>query len=95
MGLRERKKAATRAEIGRQALRLVREHGYEVTTTEQIAAAANVSPSTFFRYFPTKAEAILIEDVFPRVFARFMDQPDGLPPTEALRNGIQIGRAHV
>lgn len=89
MGLREQKKAATRAEIGRQALRLIREHGYEATTTEQIAAAANVSPSTFFRYFPTKAEAVLVEEVFPRVFAHFMDQPEGLPLTEALRNGIR------
>lgn len=89
MGLREQKKAATRAEIGRQALRLIREHGYEATTTEQIAAAANVSPSTFFRYFPTKAEAVLVEDVFPRVFARFMDRPDGPPLTEALRAGIR------
>ncbi|HJE59963.1 MAG TPA: TetR family transcriptional regulator [Nocardiopsis listeri] len=89
MGLREQKKAATRAEIGRQALRLIGEHGYGATTTEQIAAAANVSPSTFFRYFPTKAEAVLVEDVFPRVLVRFMAQPEGLPITEALRNGIR------
>ncbi|MEU3310914.1 acyl-CoA-like ligand-binding transcription factor [Nocardiopsis sp. NPDC055551] len=89
MGLREQKKAATRAEIGRQASRLIREHGYEATTTEQIAAAANVSPSTFFRYFPGKAETVLGEDVLPWVFARFRDQPEGHSPTEAFRAGIR------
>lgn len=89
MGLREQKKAATRAEISRQALRLFQEQGYEATTTEQIAAAANVSPSTFFRYFPTKGEAVLVEDVFPEVFRHFMAQPEGTPLTEALRAGLR------
>lgn len=42
-GLRERKKARTRAEIQRQALRLFRERGYEATTAAQIAEAADVA----------------------------------------------------
>jgi transcriptional regulator GlxA family with amidase domain len=53
-GLRERKKTKTRAAIREHALRLFREQGYEATTVEQIAEAAEVSHSTFFRYFPTK-----------------------------------------
>jgi AcrR family transcriptional regulator len=65
-GLRERKKAKTRAAIQEQAMRLFRERGYEATTVEQIAEAAEVSPSTFFRYFPTK-EAVVMYDVLDQI----------------------------
>jgi len=54
MGLRDRKKAATRAAIEKAAVRLFRLRGFEATTAEDIAAAARVSRSTLFRYFETK-----------------------------------------
>ena len=47
-GLRQRKKARTRAELQRHALRLFRDRGYAATTVDDIAAAADVSRSTFF-----------------------------------------------
>ena len=60
-GLRERKKAKTRAAIQQHALRLFQVKGYTATTVEEIAEAAEVSPSTFFRYFPTKEDIILYD----------------------------------
>jgi len=88
-GLRERKKARTRAAIRRHALRLFREQGYQRTTVEQIAAAAEVSPSTFFRYFPTKEDLILQDDVDTQVIEAFERQPAGLEPVAAFRAALR------
>jgi AcrR family transcriptional regulator len=84
-GLRERKKAKTRAAIREHALRLFRERGYEAATVEQIAAAAEVSPSTFFRYFPTKEDVVLQDDLDVLALEAFERQPAGLSPIAAFR----------
>jgi AcrR family transcriptional regulator len=84
-GLRERKKARTRAAIREHALRLFREQGYGETTVEQIAEAAEVSPSTFFRYFPTKEDVVLQDDFDPIAIEKFKAQPIGMHPVAALR----------
>jgi AcrR family transcriptional regulator len=84
-GLRERKKARTRASIREHALRLFREQGYHATTVEQIAEAAEVSPSTFFRYFPTKEDVVLQDDMDVIAIASYERQPAELSPIAALR----------
>jgi AcrR family transcriptional regulator len=86
--LRERKKARTRATIREEALRLFREQGYQETTVDQIAAAAEVSPSTFFRYFPTKEDVALADDLDPLIIEAFLAQPPELRPAEALRQAM-------
>jgi AcrR family transcriptional regulator len=87
-GLRERKKAKTRAAIQEHALRLFQEQGYDATTIEQIAEAAEVSPSTFFRYFPTKEDVVLYDDLDPLFIAAFEAQPADLTPIQAMREAM-------
>jgi AcrR family transcriptional regulator len=88
-GLRERKKAKTRRSIQEHALRLIAEQGYEATTVEQIAEAAEVSPSTFFRYFPTKEDVILRDEWDPILVEAFLRQPKELQPIPALRAAVR------
>lgn len=84
-GLRERKKARTRATIQRHALRLFSEQGFDQTTVNQIAEAAEISPSTFFRYFPTKEDVLLYDALDPIAFPLLQEQPGELGPIAALR----------
>ncbi len=88
-GLRERKKARTRAAIREHALRLFGEQGYTETTVEQIAEAAEVSPSTFFRYFPTKEDVVMQDDFDPIAIAKFEAQPPEMSPVAALRAAMR------
>jgi AcrR family transcriptional regulator len=85
VGLRERKKARTRAAIQAHALRLFREQGYDATTVQQIIEEAEVSESTFFRYFPTKGDVVLFDDLDPLIVGAIRDQPPELTPIKALR----------
>lgn len=93
VGLRQRKKARTRAAIQAHALRLFREHGWAATTVDQIAEAAEVSQSTFFRYFPTKEDVVLHDSLDPLLLAAFREQPAELSPVAALRAALRQVRA--
>jgi AcrR family transcriptional regulator len=79
LSLRERKKLRTRETIRREAYRLFTEQGYEATTVDQIADAAEVSPSTFFRYYPTKEDVVLIDDYDSALSAALRGRPAGEP----------------
>jgi AcrR family transcriptional regulator len=57
--LTERRKAATRLEIAREAVRLFTTKGVAATTAEEIANAAGISVRTLWRYFPTKESCVL------------------------------------
>lgn len=90
-GLRERKKQRTRATLIDAAMDLCLRQGYESTTVEHIAAAADVSPRTFSRYFTTKDAVFLtlIEDYSHEVALELETVPADVGPLEAIR------QAHV
>ncbi|MFC9652167.1 MULTISPECIES: TetR/AcrR family transcriptional regulator [unclassified Streptomyces] len=85
LGLRERKKLKTRTAIRRAALGLIAEQGYEATTIEQIAEASEFSPSTVFRYFPTKEDIVLTDEYDPVMASVLRSRPAGEPPLESIR----------
>ncbi|MCW2909373.1 MAG: putative tetR-family transcriptional regulator [Actinomycetia bacterium] len=85
--LRERKKLATRRSLRRHALDLVAQRGFMHVTVEDIAEAADVSPRTFFNYFPSKEAALFGADP-ERVAALregVLHQAPGEPALDALR----------
>jgi len=95
-GLRERKKQRTRATLVDVAARLCAEQGYERTTVDQIAAAADISPRTFSRYFPNKEAVIgaLIEEIAEHVAEALVRQPRDITEHEALaRAHLEVLRA--
>ncbi|MCB9387551.1 MAG: TetR family transcriptional regulator [Microthrixaceae bacterium] len=92
LGLRERKKLQRRAAIESVALDLFEEHGFERTTTEQIAAGADIAPRTFFSYFPTKEDVVLADysQRLDRIVEELRGRPAGESPWEALRASLLV-----
>lgn len=89
-GLRERKKQQTRHAIHRAAMRLFAERGFEATTIADIAAAADISPRTFFSYFASKEEAVFpkVEEAFADFDRAMSERPPGTTALEALREWL-------
>ena len=88
--LRARKKERTRRVIQAEALRLFTEKGFEATTIEEIAAAADVAPRTFFRYFPTKEE-VVFWPVYRPLLGGLMAARPGESAVQALFHAIVDG----
>jgi AcrR family transcriptional regulator len=90
LGLRDRKKIQTRRVIRNEAMRLIEENGYANTTVEQIAEAAEVSPSTFFRYFPSKEMVLMANDLDLVTIKALEQQPAEMPSLQAFRRALEI-----
>src|SRR5437879_7270373 len=89
-GLRERKKLKTKEAIQREALRLFQEQGYDETTIEQIAAAAEISPSTFFNYFPTKEDTVLFDRYDPMLESFIAELPRDEPLSRTIERALTM-----
>ncbi|WP_432134723.1 MULTISPECIES: TetR/AcrR family transcriptional regulator [unclassified Streptomyces] len=94
LGLRERKKIKTREAIRTAMYALVKEQGYEATTIDQIAERAEVSPSTVFRYFPTKEDIVLTDEYDPVLMEMLRDRPADEPWADSIRH-VMLAAARV
>jgi AcrR family transcriptional regulator len=88
-GLRERKKAKTRALIQEHAMRLFRERGYAATSIEAIAEAAELSSTTIVRYYPDKSDLVLYDDWDERLAEAIRAQPAELGAVQVARNALR------
>ncbi len=86
-GLRERKKAETRAALSQAVLRLALERGLDAVTADDIAAAANVSVRTFHNYFGTKEEALVA--AWRSEFQVYVDALRGRPADEPILTSLE------
>jgi len=94
-GLRERKKARTRCLIQEHALRLFLAKGYEATTIEEIAAAAEVSHMTVFRYFSRKEDLVLADEYDPLILQQLAARPSDEPVIERFRRALGGGLSRI
>lgn len=92
--LRDRRRAELLSQIQQTAHQLFAERGFEAVTTEDIASAAGVSISTYFRYAPTK-EGLLVDPVreaAAEIVGSYSARPPHESPVEAL---IQLFVTHA
>ncbi|MCR6483136.1 TetR family transcriptional regulator [Amycolatopsis sp. OK19-0408] len=99
-GLRERKKYETHRALATAAVRLVAERGLDAVTVEDIATAADVSVRTFFNYFASKEDAVVIAvpdhlQRTERTIERFLALPAELSALAALTTAIRDDLAFI
>lgn len=92
LGLRARKKLQTRQRIETAAFEHFGRDGYDGTTIEAIAAAADIAPRTFFYYFPTKEDVVLSDyaDRLDRIVSQLSERPAIERPWDALRASFLV-----
>ncbi|HEY4349110.1 MAG TPA: TetR family transcriptional regulator [Gaiellaceae bacterium] len=97
LGLRERKKQRTRHTIIEVATKLFAERGYTETTLAQIADAAEIAPSTFFNYFPSKVDIVfaLVGAITESARERIVVRPEGERAADAIVSWIKNDLAEV
>jgi AcrR family transcriptional regulator len=88
--LRERKRLAAMRRIQDIALDLFEAESYGAVTIERIAAAADVSPSSVYRYFGTKEQIVLWDEYDPVWIGELRDEIKGKPPMVALRRAAEV-----
>ena len=88
--LRDRTLRAVRAEVAAVAMRLFLEQGFDKTTVDQIAAAAGMSRTSFFRYFATKEDLVLghLDELAYRVLDAFVARPESERVWKSLRRAF-------
>jgi AcrR family transcriptional regulator len=94
-GLRERKKIQTRQAIRKAAYRLFAEQGYDATPVDRIADAADVSPSTVFRYFPTKEDIVLTDEYDAEMAQELRERPADEQPLVSVRAVLHNAFARI
>ena len=87
--LREQRRIRARVAVQDAALELFARQGYDGTTVEEIAAAAGISPATFYRYFPKKEDVILYDHVDFAFTAAILDAPAELDLVGAFRHAAR------
>ena len=94
-GLRERKRVAAMRRIQAEAMDLFEARGFEGVTVEEIAAAAEVSPSSVYRYFGTKEGIVLTDEYDAQVLGMLPGLLGEHDPHQAIRAAMQaIAREH-
>ncbi|WP_280399204.1 TetR family transcriptional regulator [Nocardia carnea] len=90
-GLRERTRRAVRAELTEVAIALFARQGFEATTVDEIARAAGMTKRSFFRYFPSKEEAVFggIDTTGEKVVAELAARPAGEDPWDSLQHVLR------
>ncbi|MEU3627347.1 TetR family transcriptional regulator [Amycolatopsis coloradensis] len=100
LGLRERKRLETHRALATTAVRLVAERGLDQVTVEDISAAAGVSPRTFFNYFASKEDAVVIAhadtaEQSRRIIEKFLATPKEVSAPRALIDALKEEIVHI